>query len=456
LSRLQPDLQPSARAADPAEHGAGRTRAALGALSAGTGGAWAVSLAGIGLAFATQLVLARLLPAAEFGALFYTFAWAEVLGMIAPLGYDKLLIRELARQRHAGHWGLAHGILRCAARWTSLGVLVAVAVALGFGLSLRGQLDPALIPVFWMTALLVPVRAWVNLRHGALLGLSRPVAGLMATSVTYSLAFLVLVGLARLLAPERLDAFVAACAALLAWLVSLALADAQTRARMAEGARAPAEFRAREWIREALPMMLIVGMALLTLKADLILLGALRGAEEAGVYVTAASLAHLVRLGIVAVNPALAPLAVNAQASGSERELEAVARSATRLAFVPALVCAAALLVFGRWALALFQPEFVAGYGALVILALGFLVVSTMGPVETILLMKNQQRLAAASAVGACVLNLTLNATLIPMLGMRGAALATALSMIAWAVAMSLAVRRRLGLRMSIFARAGS
>ncbi|NOT31591.1 MAG: oligosaccharide flippase family protein, partial [Planctomycetes bacterium] len=261
---------------------AGRTRAALAALSSGTGGAWAVSLAGIALAFGTQLLLARLLEPAAFGALFYTFAWAEVLGMMAPLGFDKLLIRELARQRHESRWTLAHGLLRCAARWTSLGVIVAVAVAVAFGLSLRARLDPALLPVFWMTVLLVPVRALVNLRHGALLGLSRPVAGLMATSVSFSIAFLVLLGLGRLLAPAPFSAFGAACAALCAWLASFGLAELEMRRSLAAGGQAPPELREREWLREALPMMLIVAMALLTLKTDLLLLGALRGAEEAG------------------------------------------------------------------------------------------------------------------------------------------------------------------------------
>ena len=51
------------------------------------------------------------------------------------------------------------------------------------------------------------------------------------------------------------------------------------------------------------------------------------------------------------------------------------------------------------------------------------------------------------------VLNLVLNATLIPVWGMPGAATATALSMIAWAATMTVAIRRRLGLSMSVFAR---
>src|SRR5262249_20232042 len=111
------------------------------------------------------------------------------------------------------------------------------------------------------------------------------------------------------------------------------------------------------------------------------------------------------------------------------------------------------LLAFGRWALALFNPEFEPGYAALAILAVGFLVVAAMGPVETILLMKNEQRLAAAAAVGACALNVLLNLVLIPGFGMEGAAFATACSMIVWALSMTIAVQRRLGLSMCILAR---
>ncbi len=436
--------------------GAGTTRAALLALSSGAGGAWAVTLAGLALTFATTLVLARLLGAEGYGALAYTLAWAEVLGMIAPLGFDKLLIRELALYRQSERWGLTRGLLRTAARWTGLGVAGALALALGFGLVMRARLDPALGSVFWTVALLVPLRAWVNLRHGALLGLSRPVAGLMATSVTYWLALLALLGLALLFAPDLVTARNAALAAAASWLVSLLVADVQTRGRLDRAAleRSAPEFRAREWIRAALPMMLIVAMALLNLRADVILLGALRGATEAGIYSMTASLAFLVRLGLVAVNPALAPLAANAKAGGAERQLETVARTASRLAFLPALACTLGLLVFGRWTLTLFGAGFAPGYPALVILALGFLVVAAMGPVETILLMKNQQRLAAVAAVGACALNLLLNLLLIPRFGLEGAAAATAFSMIVWALSMTIALHRRLGLSMSILARA--
>jgi len=451
MTGVRPDLSPTGERAS----GAARTRTALVELSSGAGGAWAVTLAGLGLTFGATLLLARMLGAEGYGALAYALAWAEVLGMIAPLGFDKLLIRELALYRHGERWSLARGLLRCAARWTALGVAGALAVALGFGLVMRTRLDPALVPVFWTVVLLVPLRAWVNLRHGALLGLSRPVAGLMATSVTYWLGMLALLGGARLLAPELVTARNTALAAAAGWLVSLVIADLQTRSRLDRAllSRTEPEFREREWIRAALPMMLIVAMALLNLRADVILLGALRGASEAGIYSMAASLAYLVRLGIVAVNPALAPLAANAETGGADRQLETVARTASRLAFLPALACALGLLVFGRWALALFNPEFEPGYAALAILAVGFLVVAAMGPVETILLMKNEQRLAAAAAAGACVLNVLLNLVLIPAFGMEGAAVATAFSMIVWALSMTIAAQRRLGLSMSILAR---
>ena len=342
-------------------------------------------------------------------------------------------------------------MLRAAARATALGTLATVALALAFALALRPRLDPALFPAFWLVAALVPLRAWANLRHGALLGLSRPVAGMMATSVTHALVLLPLAALAAWQFPAQLGARGAAALAAAGWLVAVVVADRQLRAAVGSDVRGAAPIEhARAWRAEAWPMLLIVGLALLSLNADVLLLGALSGARAAGIYRAAAQFAFRVRLGLVAVNPVIAPLAVRARTAA---ELRAVALRGTRLAFLAAALVTVALLIGGPWALRLYDPEFAAGTGAMSILALAFLAVTAMGPVETILLMKGEQRLAAAAAAGACVLNVVLATLLIPPLGLEGAALATAASMLVWAGSMSVAIRRRLGFGMHLLAR---
>ncbi len=427
------------------------TSDASATLARGARGSWMVSVAGLAIAFVTTMLLTRTLGERQYGALMYAAAWAEVLGMLAPLGADKLIIRELARFRAQHDWSQARGIMRWTMRCTFAGTAVAIAIALLFGWIMRDQLDAALFPVFWFTAALIPARAFLQVKHGELIGASRPVAALAATSVNFPLVWLILTGAVLWVAGANFSTTHAAFAALGGLLIATWIARWQLHATIDRDALCNAQPQAhsQQWFREALPMMFIIALALINLRMDVIMLGAMRPAEEPGIYWLAAQLAFLIRLAIVAVNPALAPLA----ASRDGAALQSAARAASRLAFVPALVCAIGLVIAGRWVLGLFAPAFVAGYPTMMILVASLLIVTAMGPVETVLMMKGGQGAAARAAASAAAINIVLNALFIPQWGMVGAAIATAISTIAWGLAMTLAVRRRLGFGMSIISR---
>ena len=100
--------------------------------------------------------------------------------------------------------------------------------------------------------------------------------------------------------------------------------------------------------------------------------------------------------------------------------------------------------------LGLFGPEFTRGYWALAILTVGQLVNASVGSVGFLMSMTGHQREAARVFAGAAVLNVVLNASLIPLWGINGAAIATATTTIIWNVALALYVWRRLGVRATI------
>lgn len=440
VNRMTPDDGPSAATSHPT--------GALTALMRGAGGGWLVNVAGLAVAFTIMILLTKTLGAEGYGALHYTLAWAEVLGMLAPLGMDKLVIRELAVYRAASQWSLIRGVLRSGACWTFIGAGIGIAVVVGFAWLMRERLDEAMWPVFWVAAALVPMRALLHWRHGVLVGLNRPVAGLMTTAVNYPLAWLAMIGFWLIVMPSTLTPSVAAIAALVGLFIAVLIAEVQIQPRLDRQAMraGPVQVNTREWLSAALPMMFIIALALCNLRADVIMLGAIRGSSDAGVYAVAAQFAFLVRLAIVAVNPALAPLAANTNGT----RLQSIARSASRLAFGPAVICTLVLLLMGQWVLTWFSIEFADGYAAMCVLAVALLTVTAFGPVETVLLMKGHQRIAAASAAAASIVNIVLNAAFIPQWGMLGAASATAISTIAWALMMTLAVWRRLGFTMTI------
>jgi O-antigen/teichoic acid export membrane protein len=104
------------------------------------------------------------------------------------------------------------------------------------------------------------------------------------------------------------------------------------------------------------------------------------------------------------------------------------------------------LIVFGRPILGLFGSEFISGYSVLLLLVLGRLVSASMGSVGFLLLMTGHQR-AVVLAFGLNAVGGTLlSSLLLPRLGINGAGLASALTLIAWNVGLAVYVWWALGI----------
>jgi O-antigen/teichoic acid export membrane protein len=108
------------------------------------------------------------------------------------------------------------------------------------------------------------------------------------------------------------------------------------------------------------------------------------------------------------------------------------------------------LLAAGRPLLWLFSAEFTAAYPVMFVLAAGFLVRASVGPVEALLNMLGEQRACAAVLAAAAALHVGASMVMVPRFGILGAAVAATLAMVASAVAMYRLARWRLGLDVSI------
>ena len=104
------------------------------------------------------------------------------------------------------------------------------------------------------------------------------------------------------------------------------------------------------------------------------------------------------------------------------------------------------VLVMGEQLLSIFGPDFKDGYTALVILGVGGLVNALAGPVANLLALTGSENFVSRVMMATMALNFVLNLSLIPLWGVEGAALATAISMVTWNLVMFVASRRRLGL----------
>lgn len=118
--------------------------------------------------------------------------------------------------------------------------------------------------------------------------------------------------------------------------------------------------------------------------------------------------------------------------------------------FWPSLAMVGFLAVFGPWILRLFGPGFEAGHPMILVLAVGLIARSSIGPAERLLNMVGQQKICAAVYAVAVVVNIALCLTLVPRIGPIGAAIATAGAVVVESILLFAAVKKRLGLTMFI------
>jgi O-antigen/teichoic acid export membrane protein len=126
-------------------------------------------------------------------------------------------------------------------------------------------------------------------------------------------------------------------------------------------------------------------------------------------------------------------------------------RLASRAIFVFTLVVSIILAVCGKLMLSLFGLDFTIAFVPLLILLAGQVVNALAGSVGLIMTMTGHQNQAGAIIAASVTANITLNALLIPLLGLAGAAISTAFTMATWNIAMFTFVKRRIGINSTIF-----
>jgi len=193
--------------------------------------------------------------------------------------------------------------------------------------------------------------------------------------------------------------------------------------------RRPGELAAEFW-RFAAPQGLagILGVAVTWM--DVLLVGALRSTREAAIYAAASRLAVVGAYALEAVGMAIAPRISALLAAGEPRRVEELYRTATWSMMALVWPVYVAFAVFSPVVMELFGPEFVSGHTALLILCGGMLVNLATGNVTMVLLMGGKSSWNLCNVAASLALNVALNLVLTPGMGITGAAIAWAASLV--------------------------
>lgn len=210
-----------------------------------------------------------------------------------------------------------------------------------------------------------------------------------------------------------------------------------SRAIRRELPREPTPEHDREWARLAIgfwrfatPRGLAAIFQVLILWLDSLLIGVFRTPGEVAIYTTSTRCVLLANFVTIAITQAVTPQIGEFVTRREMGRAEGVFRTATVWGILVTWPLLLILAIFAPVVLRIFGPVYTQGQPAVVILALSMMVAVACGPVDWVLLMAGRSSWNLVNTAVALGLNVGLNLLLIPRLGIVGAAIAWAVSII--------------------------
>ncbi|GJE28345.1 lipopolysaccharide biosynthesis protein [Methylobacterium organophilum] len=429
----------------------GRLKAASSGAGASALGVFAVRIAAAGFAYVAQVLMARMMGSSEYGIFATVWVWVAILGHTATLGLSQGACRFLPAAQETGRLDEMRGFLAGGAAASVLGGLALA----GLGwlcLCLEGGLlaDPYGTPIL-LGALLLPLFALQDYLEGVARSQNWAV---LAIAPPYLLrqGLIMAFMIAAVLGGAPAEAWVAVACTLLATglsaILQAVLLAARLRTVLPKGER---RMRWRPWLAACLP---IAGGDLATAAfgfIDVVVLGFLMPPASVGLYFAATRIQQFTVFVHYAASAATAQRFAATRARGDEAALLALVRGQALWTSLATAVVAAGTVAAAPLLLGLFGPAFREALPLVAILVAGSVGASLFGPGEDLLNMLGGERLCAGITVAALALGVLLTLTLVPLLGLLGAALAMASATVLRAAGMALGARAIHGLSTSAF-----
>jgi O-antigen/teichoic acid export membrane protein len=404
-----------------------------------------------GLAYLSQILLARWMGGSDYGVYVYVWTWVLLLGSMMDFGISASAQKIIPEYRTSGNRALLRGFLS-GSRWMTFAVASLVSLLLAGVVKLLSPfIEAGAIVPLYIGCLTLPPFVVANTQDGIARSHDWMRLGLMPQFIVRQ-GLIIGFTAGALALGLHLGATVAmaasAAAVWLAMIGQLIVLNHRLADHVEPGTKA---YDFRGWLAISLPILLVESFYLLLSYTDVLVLQQFRPSEEVGVYFAVVKTLALVSFIHYAMSATTAHRFAEYHALGDNARLSAYVTHAIAWTFWPSLAATVALLGFGKPLLWLFGPQFVVGYDIMFIAAIGLVVRSAIGPVERLLNMLGHQHICALAYALAFVMNVALCVALVPRFGGHGAAAATSLSLTFETVLLFWIVRRRLGLHVLAF-----
>ena len=392
-------------------------------------------IGGAGALMAMHMVMARRLGPGEYGEFTMILAIAGTAVTVAPLGWPLAAVRFVAVYLVSANHDLLRGFLRASHLVTLAGGTAAGAILL-----VAAEWTPSPVaPAVRLAGLLTPVWALSFLRMRVFQGFGRMRASLLPEQMV-----LPLIMIAAGLSVGFMSAAAYVYVLIATHVVTLIIQTPYlwTPDSLAQASRAP-RFEMRIWWATSLPLVVSGAGRLLLNRVDVLMIGAMMGTVDAGVYGAANRLSLLIVLGITALTTVLMPRLAAEYSRGDMISFRRTIRISHALGVATAAVPAVLMIGVPRVFVWLFGAGFEGSEPLVRILALGGFLAVVSGVGTVAMAMIGEHRRLAYFTLGAVVINILGNGLAIPVYGAAGAATVSVISLLVIHVPSVLVVHAR-------------
>jgi O-antigen/teichoic acid export membrane protein len=418
--------------------------------------AFSIRIGSAALAFISQIILARSMGEFEYGIFVFVWVFVILAGNLSCLGFHTVVIRVSPQYINSNDNGLVRG-LTTTSRIVALGIATLIAIAGVIAIYAFEDIIPFyyLIPII-LGCCALPMIALGDVLDGTARANNWPIVAMSPTFIIRPSLIIIFV-LGVLLFGGQPDAKIALLAALAAAYITtlgqfiMILRKMRTRFSNVDPQNDVKNIRqwdVKKWFALSLPIFIIEGFYYLLTNADVIIVGFFLEPNRVAIYFAAAKTMALVHFIYFAVKAGAAPKFSQLVAEDRMDDLDSFAKQTARWTLIPTILLGGLVLLLGQFLLSMFGSAFVDGYPVMMILFIGILAKSLIGPGEVLLTMAGKQKICVMVYAIALTANLALNITLIPIYGITGAAFATSGSVILEAILLFFTIKSHLGIHM--------
>ncbi len=385
---------------------------------------FSVILIGVGCAFLTHMILAKILNAAEYGVFSFVYSISLLLSVISLFGFQNSVVRLIPN--YQSHFDKIKGLIKFSRVFTFfvaiLSALICFACLQFFGLDEKYPIE-ALYLSFLITPLMVSMRL-----HAAFMrGFEKSMLSVLYETSLREVLLLSAIGISFLIGHKISSGFDALILLTISLFLVSIVAWWNTRFTLHQKTSSSdrPSFEVQEWITISLPMMFTIFAQRLLRRSDIIILGAMVTPALVGAYAIVTQFSDVSAIGQKGV---FAVFSARAASLYKSQDITALRTLYCKMQLYGVLSAAALCLCIGLIApylLDFFGEEYRVAYYALIILLVGQFINVCFGPIGILMIMTQYERVIMKFTFIVAIGNIILNPIAIYFYGLEGAAIVT-------------------------------